>query len=93
MVELITAVRSYRCTPNTELPIEVFALMDEIGTTSVSYIIEISTKFDTKLSTSALVVKVPTPLNAATVKWWVPENNASKSKYEYVHEENVLVWE
>jgi len=86
----MNTVRSYRCTPNVELPIEVFALMDEIGTAGVSYIITIKTRFYARLSTSTLVVKIPTPVNTANVGLWGPKGDVIKAKY--VREENMIVW-
>ena len=58
-----------------------------IGATSVSYIIGIRTKFDTKLSTLNLDVKIPTSLTTTNV-----ECKASSGKAKYSCEENVIVW-
>jgi len=80
-------VRSYRCALDVEPPINVFSTVDEIAATSVRYSITIKTNFDAKLSTSSLVVKIPTPLDTANVEYKVPSGKA-----KYVREENLIVW-
>ena len=88
MIELINAVRSYRCTLNAEPPIEVSASTCDLGTAGFWCGTTVKTKFDAKHSTSSLIVKIPTPLNATNV-----ECDDSEGKAKYVAEENVIVWE
>jgi len=83
----MNAVRSYRCKPNVKLPFEVSAQMDEIETTSVSYLIRIRNQLDTAFSTFSLAVKIPTPLNTTNV-----ECKPSDGKAKYAPEENMVVW-
>lgn len=78
---------SYRSTSNVKLPIKVIATVNEIGTTAVSYIVTIKTSFDSKLSASNLVVRIPTPLNTTNVECKSPNGKA-----KYVPAENVVVW-
>jgi len=80
-------VCSYRCALDVEPPINVFATVGEIATTGVRYSITIKTNFDEKLSTSSLVVKIPTPLDTANVECKTPNGKA-----KYVCEENLIVW-
>ena len=70
-----------------KLPIKVIATVNEIGTTAVSYIVTIKTSFDSKLSASNLVVRIPTPLNTTNVECKSPNGKA-----KYVPAENVVVW-
>jgi len=79
--------RSYRCKPNMELPIEIFTVTEDIGTTIPPYIIGIRTKFNAKLSASSLAVKIPNPLRTTDVVC-----KATNGKAKYVPEEDVIVW-
>lgn len=77
----------YRSTSNVKLPLRVLATVNEIGTSGVSYIIAIKTNFDSKLSATSVVIRIPTPLNTTDVDCKVPNGKA-----KYVPGENVIVW-
>lgn len=61
--------------------------MNEIGTSQVSYDITVKTTFNTKLSATNVVIRIPTPLNTTNVDCKVPNGKA-----KYVPAENVVVW-
>jgi AP-2 complex subunit mu-1 len=77
----------YRSTSNIKLPLRILATVNEIGTTGVSYVVSIKANFDSKLSATSLVVRIPTPLNTTNVDCKAPNGKA-----KYVPAENVVVW-
>ncbi|PAV23846.1 clathrin adaptor mu subunit [Pyrrhoderma noxium] len=77
----------YRSTSNVNLPIKVLPTVNEIGTTQVSYIVSIRTNFNSKLSATSVVLRIPTPLNTTSV-----DCKVQNGKAKYVPAENVIVW-
>lgn len=69
------------------LPIKVLPTVNEIGTTQVSYIVSIRTNFNSKLSATSVVLRIPTPLNTTSV-----DCKVQNGKAKYVPAENVIVW-
>jgi AP-2 complex subunit mu-1 len=65
----------------------VVATVNEIGTSQVQYTIVIKTNFDSKLSATSVVLRIPTPLNTTTV-----DCKVANGKAKYVPAENVVVW-
>lgn len=77
----------YRSTSNVKLPLRVIPTVHEIGTTQVSYVVTVKTNFNSKLSATNVVIRIPTPLNTTSVDCKVPSGKA-----KYVPAENVVVW-
>ncbi|TFK23457.1 clathrin adaptor, mu subunit [Coprinopsis marcescibilis] len=77
----------YRSTSNVKLPIKVMPTVTEIGTMQVQYDIVVKTNFNSKLAATNVVLRIPTPLNTATV-----ETKVGSGKAKYVPGENVIVW-
>lgn len=77
----------YRATENVNLPFRVHAIVNEIGKTKVEYQVAIKANYGMKLFATNVVVKVPTPLNTATVT-----SRASQGKAKYEPSENCVVW-
>ncbi|XP_006457787.1 hypothetical protein AGABI2DRAFT_63164, partial [Agaricus bisporus var. bisporus H97] len=77
----------YRSTSNVKLPLRVVATVNEIGTSQVQYTIIVKTNFDSKLSATSVVLRIPTPLNTTTV-----DCKVANGKAKYVPAENVVVW-
>ena len=77
----------YRSTSNINLPIKVIPSVTEVGTTQVNYIVSIRTNFNSKLSATGVVLRIPTPLNTTNV-----DCKVQNGKAKYVPAENVIVW-
>ncbi|KIY46948.1 putative clathrin-associated adaptor complex medium chain [Fistulina hepatica ATCC 64428] len=77
----------YRSTSNVNLPLKVIPIVTEIGTTRISYTVTVKTTFNSKLSATNVVVRIPTPLNTTTV-----DSQVGTGKAKYVPAENVVVW-
>lgn len=59
----------------------------EIGTSQVQYTITVKTNFDSKLSATNVVMRIPTPLNTTSV-----DCKVANGKAKYAPAENVVVW-
>ncbi|GAA6027059.1 hypothetical protein JCM8097_006079 [Rhodosporidiobolus ruineniae] len=77
----------YRSTSNINLPFKVQPIVEEIGKSRVDYTVAVKTTFMAKLSASNVVIKVPTPLNTASV-----DCKVSLGKAKYVPAENLIIW-
>ncbi|KAG9097448.1 hypothetical protein FRC06_007541 [Ceratobasidium sp. 370] len=77
----------YRSTTNINLPLKVHAIVVEHGTSRVEYTVAVKASFNTKLSATNVVLRIPTPLNTTSVDTKVPQGKA-----KYVPAENVVVW-
>ncbi|RUS34841.1 Mu homology domain-containing protein [Jimgerdemannia flammicorona] len=78
----------YRTTENVNLPFRVHPVVNEIGKSRVEYKINVKANFSPKLYANNVIIKIPTPLNAARVE--VKVNSSGKAKY--VPAENAIVW-
>ncbi|KAJ1681770.1 hypothetical protein LUZ63_023006 [Rhynchospora breviuscula] len=77
----------YRSTTNVNLPFKVHAIVEEVSKSKVEYTLNLKANFDAKLNATNVVLRIPTPLNASTVKCQV-----SLGKAKYVPAENHIVW-
>ncbi|KAL7005748.1 clathrin associated protein complex medium subunit [Cystobasidiomycetes sp. EMM_F5] len=77
----------YRSTTNVNLPFKVHPIVEEIGKTRVEYTIQVRTTFSPKLNASNVVLKIPTPLNTATV-----DIKVTLGKAKYNPSDNTIVW-
>ncbi|EER27380.1 AP-2 adaptor complex subunit mu [Coccidioides immitis RS] len=77
----------YRATENVNLPFKVHPIVREIGTTKVEYSIAIKANYGNKLFATNVVIRIPTPLNAAKVS---ERTTQGRAKYEPEH--NNIVW-
>src|SRR3954452_10283243 len=77
----------YRATENVNLPFKVHAIVREVGTTKVEYSIAIKANFGSKLFATNVVVRIPTPLNTASIT-----QRTSQGKAKYEPENNCIVW-
>ncbi|KAL9715496.1 clathrin associated protein complex medium subunit [Leucoagaricus gongylophorus] len=77
----------YRSTSNIKLPLRIMPTVNEIGTSQVQYTIAIKTNFESKLSATNVVLRIPTPLNTTSV-----DCKVANGKAKYVPAENVVVW-
>ncbi|KZP01150.1 clathrin adaptor, mu subunit [Calocera viscosa TUFC12733] len=78
----------YRAESSVHLPLRVQPIVTEVGKTHVDYTIAIKANFNTKLSATEVVLRIPTPLNTTQVECKSP---AGKAKY--VPAENVIRWQ
>ncbi|CAO3598474.1 unnamed protein product [Absidia cylindrospora] len=78
----------YRTTENVNLPFRVIPVVNEIGKTRVEYKINVRANFSPKLYANNVVLRIPTPLNAAKVEVKV----GSGGKAKYVPSENCIIW-
>ncbi|TFY80035.1 hypothetical protein EWM64_g3980 [Hericium alpestre] len=78
---------TYRSTSNVKLPLKVIPIVNEIGTTQVSYNVSVKTNFSNKLSATNVVLRIPTPLNTTSV-----DCKVQNGKAKYVPAENVVIW-
>jgi len=78
----------YRATENINLPFRVQAIVTETSKTKVSYNISIRSTFNNKLFATNVVLKIPTPLNTASVAGI--RTSSGKAKYE--PESNAVMW-
>lgn len=77
----------YRATSNINLPFRVQPIVEEIGKSRVEYTVHVRSMFPAKLSANNVVIKIPTPLNTASV-----DCKVAIGKAKYVPAENVIVW-
>jgi AP-2 complex subunit mu-1 len=77
----------YRATENVNLPFRVHAIVNEIGKTKVEYQVAIKANYGSKLFATNVIVRIPTPLNTASIS---PRTSQGKAKYE--PSENCIVW-
>ncbi|RMZ83794.1 hypothetical protein DV738_g1009, partial [Chaetothyriales sp. CBS 135597] len=77
----------YRATENVSLPFTVHAIVREVGTTRVEYSIAIRANYGAKLFATNVVVRIPTPLNAAKIT-----ERTTQGKARYEPESNCIVW-
>ncbi|KAF7513283.1 hypothetical protein GJ744_009704 [Endocarpon pusillum] len=77
----------YRAIENVNLPFKVHPIVREVGTTKVEYSIAIKANYGNKLFATNVVVKIPTPLNTASI---IPRSSQGRAKYE--SEINCIVW-
>jgi len=78
----------YRATENINLPFRVQAIITETSKTKVSYNISIRSTYNNKLFATNVVLKIPTPLNTASVAGI--RVTSGKAKYE--PESNAIMW-
>lgn len=83
----LTCSHRYRATSNVKIPLRVIPTVNEVGTRQVTYSVTVRASFDSKLSATNVVLKIPTPLNTATV-----DCKVATGKAKYVPAENVAVW-
>ncbi|KIW71158.1 hypothetical protein PV04_03356 [Phialophora macrospora] len=77
----------YRAVENVNLPFKVHAIVREVGTTKVEYSIAVKANYGSKLFATNVVVRIPTPLNTATIT-----ERATQGKAKYEPESNCIVW-
>ncbi|KAG8932150.1 hypothetical protein FRC03_001294 [Tulasnella sp. 419] len=77
----------YRSTSNVNLPLKVLPTVVEHGRSKVEYTVTVRTNFNSKLSATEVVIRIPTPLNTTKLDIKVPHG-----KGKYVPAENVIVW-
>ena len=78
----------YRATEHVNLPFKVNAIVNEVGRTKVSYNIAIRSTYSSKLFATAVQLRIPTPLNTASVEG--ARTTTGKARYE--PESNAIVW-
>ncbi|OZJ02738.1 hypothetical protein BZG36_04670 [Bifiguratus adelaidae] len=78
----------YRTTENVNLPFKVHPVVTEVGKSRIEYQIAVKANFPPKLNANNVVIKIPTPLNAAKVEVRISGNGKAK----YVPGENCIVW-
>ena len=77
----------YRATENVNLPFRVHAIVNEIGKTKVEYQVAIRANYGAKLFATNVVIRIPTPLNTASI-----QTRTSQGKAKYEPSENYIVW-
>jgi AP-2 complex subunit mu-1 len=77
----------YRITQNIYLPFSVIPVITEHGRTRIEYEIKVKANFTDKLFANNVVVRVPTPKNAAKYKY-----TAGSGTLEYLPTEHCLEW-
>jgi len=77
----------YRATENVNLPFKVHAIVNEVGKSKVEYSIAIKANYGSKLFATNVIIRVPTPLNAAKIT-----ERTSQGKAKYEPEQNNIVW-
>lgn len=77
----------YRAVENISVPFRVHVLVNESSKTKIEYQIAVKGNFAAKLYGTNVIVRIPTPLNAANVICRVTQG---KAKYE--PSENCIVW-
>lgn len=78
----------YRATDDVNIPFKVHAIVTEVGRSKVSYNIAIRSVYSSKLFATAVSLRIPTPLNTASVD--SIRTSSGKAKYEPEH--NAVVW-
>jgi len=77
----------YRITQNVNLPFRVIPIVNEYGKSRVEYEIKIKGNFSSKLFATGVIIKIPTPKNAAKCKI-----NQGIGKAKYNPEQNAILW-
>ncbi|UZJ51224.1 hypothetical protein CBS101457_000544 [Exobasidium rhododendri] len=77
----------YRSTTNVNVPFKVHPIVEEIGKSKVEYNVSLRANFDTKLSGTNIVLRIPTPPNTTNVKCQVVMGKA-----KYLPDENIIIW-
>lgn len=78
----------YRSSENVNLPFKIQVVVNEVGRSKVSYNLSIRSTFQNKLYAQNVILRIPTPLNTASVQDCKP--STGKAKYE--PESNAIVW-
>jgi len=77
----------YRATENVNLPFKVQAIVREVGTTKVEYSVAIKANYGSKLFATNVVIRIPTPLNTASIN-----QRTTQGKAKYEPENNCIMW-
>ncbi|KAJ3275799.1 hypothetical protein HDV01_007266 [Terramyces sp. JEL0728] len=77
----------YRTTENVSLPFKVHANVNEVSSTRVEFKVSVRSNYSSKIYAQNMIIRVPTPLNTASVK-----TNIQGGKAKYVGGENCIVW-
>lgn len=77
----------YRAVENINLPFRIIPQVREIGQTRVEYSVTVKALFGAKLHATDVVIRVPTPLNAAKTS-----QTCSSGRVKYDPGENQIVW-
>ncbi|KAJ1956341.1 clathrin associated protein complex medium subunit [Linderina pennispora] len=78
----------YRTTENVNLPFKVLPVVREMGKSRIEYEILVKSNFNSKLSATNVVIKVPTPPSATKCR--IKVFGPGKAKYQ--PEQNAIVW-
>ncbi|PWN39387.1 clathrin adaptor, mu subunit [Ceraceosorus guamensis] len=77
----------YRSTTNVNLPFKVHPIVEEVSKSRVEYNINVKANFDSKLSGTNIVLRIPCPHNTTNVKC-----EALLGKAKYVPSDGMIVW-
>jgi AP-2 complex subunit mu-1 len=77
----------YRARENVNLPFKVRPMINENGKRRVEYDVLVRATFPNSMRASDVVMRIPTPHNAANVSV-----RASYGKAKYLPEENIIIW-
>jgi len=77
----------YRITQNVNLPFRVIPLVTEYSKSRIEYEVKIKGNFSSKLFATGVIIKIPTPKNAAKCKI---SQGIGKAKYN--PEQNAILW-
>lgn len=77
----------YRSTSNVNLPFKVHPIVEEVGKSRVEYMVHLKANFDSKLTGTDIVLRIPTPPNTTSVKCSV-----AVGKAKWVSADNSIVW-
>ncbi|KAH8930093.1 clathrin adaptor, mu subunit [Atractiella rhizophila] len=77
----------YRSTTNVNLPFKITPIIEEPTTSRVEYTIHIKASFNSKLSGSNIVLKIPAPPNTTKV-----DCKVQLGKAKYLPSDNQIVW-
>ena len=78
----------YRATEDVNVPFRIHPIVTEVGRSKVSYNIAIRSTYMSKLFATAVALRIPTPLNTASVDGM--RTTTGKARYE--PESNAIVW-
>jgi len=77
----------YRKTENVSLPFTISPMIKDISSTRIEIRVSVASNYDSKLSATPLIVKIPMPDNTANT-----EIQQSQGRGIYVGEQNAVVW-
>jgi len=77
----------YRITQNVQLPFRVIPVVSEHGRSRVEYEVQVKGTFSPKLFATHVILKIPTPKNAAKCVF-----NPSLGKAKYNPGQNAIIW-